>query len=245
MIEPVRKYTICNVYDNNSNRIRAIHSNGLNQRWYYDDKNRAIKYIAENECYHKEIEHIYNDLMNTLIKKSSVGITDIIKFNDQGLVIREEKMFGYICNYEYDYNQNLIHKYCNKGAETWYTYENNKLVLVSNSLGYKAWFEYDNNGNLIQYKNSHGVLERYKYYPETNLLASTDNLLTGLSTSYHYTNNGKVSSITESNGKHILRIDIREYDDKDRLIIKRDNIYSRRYEYDDRDNIILYERRYS
>ena len=64
--------------------------------------------------------------------------------------------------YEYDSNENLIHRKSSDGYESWREYDSNGKVIHSKiSNGFEYWYDYDSNGNLIHSKYSNGVENWY------------------------------------------------------------------------------------
>ena len=76
-----KSFTIDNVYDDHHNKIKSAHSTGLIQYWSYDEKNRVIRYIANDKRYFKEKEYIYDDKNHVVIEKRENGDVNIFYYD--------------------------------------------------------------------------------------------------------------------------------------------------------------------
>lgn len=124
-------------------------------------------------------------------------------------------------------NNNLIHRYDNKGYKEWYEYDNNNnQIHYRDTDGYEYWREYDEFGHLIHYRNATGYEEWKEYDEFGNVIYHRNN--NGCEKWYEYNSLGIVIHYRDTDGYE------ERYDDKGQLIfIKLNDKYTYYYPNED------------
>ena len=138
-------------YDKNNNLILSSNSNGKEIRHVYDEQNRHIKSIEDDqECI---FEYFYDADMNMY--------TCLMK-NSMGKILMATEM---------DDNMKPIHISYAGGSECSYTYDKNGKCILSNNDGVISKMKYNSNGDLIDTSISTGFHSSsiYEYWTEKEL----------------------------------------------------------------------------
>lgn len=227
-------------YDQNNNKISANHSDGLKQRYEYDDKNRLVHYKsidAESRIY--EIFYEYNDIDHSIISIDSDNIKEQFWYTDDWkYVLKKVLNNGSSITYQYDESNRMIKVVDDKGITQITEYDDeNKSVINKTSLGYQSISIYSDTGKILSFKSSKGVKTFFEYDDQDRIIREYDESM-HKDTRYEYKDDLIIKRFNNGN------VEVSQI--KDGKVIRLENhIYIKKYKYDESGNLIFYERQYN
>lgn len=236
-------YTFRNYYDESSNKIMTEHSDGIVQRWFYDDENRVVKYVYTNNNTKEHIEEYYryrsakHVVAVTMEKSNGYSKTTWYDTLNNYKPIYSISKYGNETYYKYDNIGNLISRYTSNGYNERYIYDDQGLLKeIIHESGNITRYEYDSKNRLIRIIYPDGKIELFGYDEEDNIIFK----------SY---NNTDVFYIRKDNELFIRDIssgDIeRHIFNKNNKIIKRiSKKFIADYTYDSLNRLVFYKREY-
>ena len=235
-------YRFNNYYDLNHNKTKTVHSDGMEELFKYDTKNKLIRYdvidqsdddnnyfetyerdylanmVRTKRSNGREIVTYYNMIMQPVSIADSLGNTSIYFYDELYRCIRIEDSKGNIEIYDYDRFGNLIH-------------HKKEPVL------YEEWWRYDKLNNLIEYKNTNDVVI---FYTNSNGLKVKEyNSFTDITIHYNYDDNRRLTYSLDSKGKEDAYI----YDTNGNIKKHEDEYYIREYKYNEYNKLVEYIRK--
>ncbi len=231
-------------YDENNNRIKVEHSDGLEQFYEYDNINRLIHYISMRK--HDKIvdvNYVYNDNEKSKTIYSEGIFKEKIWFLDKDFekVLKKETEDHKFIYYTYDEEDRLVEMKDENDIIERITYLENNTVEISSSLGISETKQFSNTGKILKYIDNKGIETIYEYdsddrlYHEYSSNHRIDNV-------YFYNDKDRITIITDKIHNRVKR---QEFNDKGLIIREEDYMYIKKYNYDSNGNLISYLRIYN
>lgn len=231
-------------YDENNNKIKVEHSDGLEQFYEYDNMNRLVHYMSMRK-HDKvmDITYVYDDDERSKTIYSEGIFKEKIWFLDKNFekVLKKETEEHKFIYYTYDEEDRLIEMKDENDIIERITYLENNTIKISSSLGISEIKQYSDTGKILKYTDSKGIDTIYEY-------DSSDRL------SHEYSSNQRIDNVYFYNDKERITVIIdrihdrtkrQEFNNKGLIIREEDYTYIKKYNYDSNGNLISYLRIYN
>lgn len=180
MTDPMgRTYTYS--YDDNGNRIKTTYPNGTSVSTEYDARGRITK---QSDQHGYNTTYVCDGADNLISVTNAQGVTTSYTYDEVGNMTSVTDGNGNVTKYSYD--------------------EFGRVVKTTNALGNCAYTTYDVSGNVLTSTDYAGNVTTYTYDNLDRLTGKTNNDGT---VNYTYTVDGKISTVTDSNGVTMFTYD--------------------------------------
>jgi RHS repeat-associated protein len=230
--ENIREGSFLYAYDSVDRVISRTFSDGIKERFEYDEATRTYKYISPSGSI-TTTTWSKDDRKQEIV--DSGGNKNIVEYDQNGRILKIIGPAGMISGFEYDKlgRTTAIYGCCNDAVQLEYLSDSQLIKTLKNLDGTHQTFEYDANNNLIKIQNSDGSTTRFSYYPDGLLKSVEKNFFLEKQLTYHP--NGQIKSVTNGMGERFHF----EYDSRGNLIRETDpSGKMRKWAYDNHNRLV-------